>query len=143
MKIYLFLLCGIITITACSKDEDSDSIMTCSKSQESFTSDNGTKLELDIQNWYLEKNEIGGGSINLLISGLIIGDSATIRTYGDGLIIDSEIEISSNKEFNQDVSISFTATSLPEGDIVSNTLIYVYGSNETLEVELESCLLRH
>lgn len=139
----MILLIGILAFTTCSEDEDSDSTMRCSKNQASFTSNSGTKLDLDTQIWYLEENDIGGGSVNLLISGSIIGDRATIRTYGDGIINDSEIQINSNNEFYQDVPVSFIATSLPEGDIVSNTLIFVYNSMDTLKVELESCTLRY
>ncbi len=143
MKLHAILLSGILAFSACSKDDDSDSIMTCSNGQKSFSSDNGTKLDVDTQTWYLQRDKTGGGSVNLRIAGSITGDSATLRTYGDGLIFDSEIELNSNKEFNQDVSISFTATTVPEGDIEGKTLIYVYGLKDTLEVELKGCTLRY
>jgi hypothetical protein len=143
MNIYVICLCGILAFTACSKDTESDPIMSCSKNEESFSSDDGVKLNLDTQNWYLEKNEIGGGSVNLFIKGSITGDRATVRTYGDGLIYDAEIVMDSNKEFSKDVSISFTATALPKGNIVSSTLIFIYNSTDTLKVDLESCTLRY
>lgn len=143
MRSYTFFLFVILSVTACSKDEETETTMNCSKGSETFTTDTGTKLDLDTQDWYLEKNEIGGGSIHLRISGSIIGDSATIRTYGDGVIYDSEIEIDNGNEFNKDVSISFTATTLPEGDIMSNTVIFVYNLADTLKADLESCVLRY
>ena len=87
--------------------------------------------------------ESGGGSVHFIIAGSIVGDRATIRTNGDGLIYDANIEFSPDNEFIQEVSISFSANSLPEGDITGYTLVVVYGSVDTLQVELESCVLRY
>lgn len=145
MNRYMILLVAIIAFAACDDKEDSDSgsIMNCSKSEASYTSGNGTALVLDTQTWYLEKNDIGGGSVNLIISGSISGDRATIRTYGDGIIDDVEIGLNANNEFYEDIGISFTATSIPEGDIVSNTTMLVYSPMDTLQVDLESCVLRY
>lgn len=146
MKIYLILLAGILGFTACSKNENeetSGSIMSCSKGEAHLSDDQGTKLNLTMQDWYLEKNDIGGGSVHLRITGSITGDSAKIRTFGDGVIYDAKIETDTDDAFNQEFTISFTATSLPEGNIMSNTLVFVYKAADTLQADLESCMLRY
>ena len=145
MKKYMILLVAILVFVACDDKEESDSgsIMNCSNGEATYNTGNGTTLVLDSQTWYLEKNDIGGGSVNVIISGSIIGDRATIRTYGDGIIDDVEIGLNANNEFYEDIGISFTATSVPEGDIVSNTTILVYNAMDTLQVDLQSCVLRY
>lgn len=143
MKFYKIVFFGLLTLLSCSKDVKNDSIYNCSKNESTYINNNNTSLNLIIQDWYLKRNAIGGGSIKLLISGFTNGNSATIRNYGDGLIIDEEIALDSKNEFNKDVGISFRATSVPEGDLTAYTIIFVYRDLDTLEVELESCILRY
>jgi len=142
MKNFLVVLFGLLILLSCNKNKD-DSIESCVNGEQSFTNDNNTTLNLDSQLWYLKRNNIGGGSIKLKISGTTNGDSATIRTYGDGLINDGELELNSNKEFEKDITISFTANSLPPGDITRSTLIRVFKEQDTLQVELKSCILKY
>ena len=143
MKKLIFILLGLMIIISCNKEEVDNSIKQCLVDAETYSNDYGTTLDLDYQSWNIEKNEIGGGSFNVDIAGSTNGDSATIRTFGDGLIVDAPIKLYSSNRFEQSFSISFTATSLPEGDITNSTFIYVFKEQDTLTVNLESCVLRY
>ena len=143
MKNIIFILFGFLTLISCSLDNDNDSIESCTKSEETYNNDNGTLIELTQQQWYLKRNEIGGGSINLRISGYTNGDRATIRIYGDGEFSDVLIDLDSDNKFEKDIEISFTATSVPNEDIIEETRIMVFKDMDTLQFELESCVLRY
>lgn len=141
MKHILSVVYCLLILSSCSKS-DNHSTMSCIQGSKTYNSQSGISLEVTQQNWYLEK-EGNGGSINLNITGSTNGDSATIRSYGDGLISDLKLELDAQKHFTKDLCISFFATSRPEGDINCGTLIYVYKNAETFEVVLNSCTLHY
>jgi hypothetical protein len=143
MKNFIIVLFALLTLFSCKKNNDNESIETCSKDEQYYTSDNNTTLNVINEQWYLTRNSIGGGSIHLKIAGSTNGDSATIRTYGDGMILDVELELNAEKEFEKDITISFTANSLPPGDITRETIIKVYREQDILQVKLKSCVLRY
>ena len=135
------LIVSILFLLSCSKKTDTTAIESCNQEPKTYSSSNGTELYLTQQQWYL--NRIGnGGSVNLRVSGSITGDSATIRSYGDGLISDVVLDLDSDKKFEKDLTISFNATSLTMGDIVGSTVILVYRNSDTLKAELKGCVLR-
>jgi hypothetical protein len=143
MKLKVIALFGLLAMFSCSEDEKIDSTKSCSKGSNTYSNDYGTTCTLNTQDWYLQRNELDGGDVGLKIAGSIIGDSLTLRTYGDGVILDSKIPLNSSKEFNEDFTISFTANGVPEGEFTSHTLIMVYNGLDTLDVELESCALKY
>ena len=106
---------------------------------------NTDKITLNITNtlWYLTKNSIGGGNVILRISGLTNGDRVTIETHGDGLKSNLNIELDSKKNFNKDVVIAFTATSLPSGEFELSTKVTAYKGTDTLVVPLNSGKLKY
>ena len=126
MKNTIAIVFIIFTLITCSKDEE-QSVENCNNSPGQYIAAmQDIILNIDEEYWYLERNEIGGGSVNLQLSGSVNADSASIRTYGDGLISESGIEINSSGEFDTDKVISFTATTLPEGDFNQVTFIKIY-----------------
>ena len=135
------LIVSILFLLSCSRKNDTTAIESCNQELKTYSSSNGTELYLTQQQWYLKR--IGnGGSVNLRVSGSITGDSATIRSYGDGLISDVVLDLNSDKKFEKDLTISFNATSLTMGDIVGSTVILVYRNSDTLKAELKGCVLR-
>ena len=138
---------AVILLISCKKSDD-NAIRSCTKDYESHTNENGTSIELSSQIWHLE--DMGkGGSIELTVSGTTNGDSAIILSYGDGLISEVPIVLDNQKHFEQNLGISFTATSKPEGNINCGTIITVYRTInkskqlDTLMVMLNSCTLRY
>ena len=77
------------------------------------------------------------------IEGSTNSDKVTIRTYGDGVVTDENVELDSSKNFNKDVIISFTATSVPSGEFEVNTKVMAYKSTHTLVVPLNSGKLKY
>ena len=140
---YLVFMASLLIMTSCAKEEKSDAVDSCSKGGGTFSSISGTTLQLTKQDWYLTINEHGGGFISVSLTGSTNGDSLTILTRGDGLLYDYKIPLNSNKQFNQDVSISFSANSVPSGSFKEPTYILVYRGNDTLRVNLESCPLSY
>lgn len=141
MKNLLFITAILLTLIAC--DDDEETPKGCSQKSLSYNNNKGIELKIDHANWQLTENGIGGGNVNLSMIGQITGDSATYRTYGDGLISDKKMELDSDKQFNISSNISFTATSLPEGEFTQPTIIRVFKNNDTLTVNLESCTLKY
>ncbi len=143
MKKLTILLIGLITIISCSKEDDTPGNTSCLKSAESYNNDNGAVLDLVSQKWYLEKNSIGGVNVGVNIIGTIQGDSASIRTYGDGLIGNAKIELNSENEFNQEFGIFFTSSPSSEKYITTNTVIMVFNGQDTLQANISSCSLEN
>lgn len=141
-KITLFLI-GLIVLVSCKKEDDSLRDTSCTKSEESYNNDKGAILNLTSQKWHLKGNEIGGVDVGVNIVGTIQGDSAKIRTYGDGLIGDAKIELNNKNEFNQDFGIFFTSSKLSGEYITANTIIMVFAGQDTLKAMINSCSLKN
>ena len=124
MKKIIFLLI-IIGFTSCSKREDAT-------------------LNITNSQWYLTRNTtIPAGSVNLKVAGSTNGDKVTIRTYGDGVVSDENVELDSKKNFNADIIICFFATSVPSGEFEIGTKIMAYKGSDTLVVPLNSGILKY
>jgi hypothetical protein len=123
MKNIIFLLV-IIGFASCLKRDDAT-------------------LSISNSQWYLTRNILGGGEVNLKISGSTNGDKVTVRTYGDGVIFDENVELDSKKNFNNDIGISFTATSVPSGEFEMSTKVMAYKGSDTLVVYLKSGKLEY
>lgn len=141
MKKMTILLVGLVVFISCSKEDDTIKNTSCTKSEESFNNDKGAVLNFTSQEWQIEENEIGGVNVGVTIKGTIQGDSATIRTYGDGLISDAKIELDSKNEFNQEFGLFFTSSPLTEEYVSANTLLMVFSGKDTLKAEINSCSL--
>lgn len=115
--IFLFIIIGF---TSCSKREEATINITNSQ-------------------WYLTRNTaIPAGTVNLKVAGSTNGDKVTVRTYGDGVIFDENVELDSKKNFNADVTICFFATSVPSGEFEMSTKVMAYKGSDTLVVNLNS-----
>jgi len=144
MKLPLIVfMVGLLTLASCAKEEKKDVVDSCSKGSGTFSSTSGTTLNLSKQDWYLTRNDIGGGNISVGLSGTTNGDSLTILTRGDGFFYDYKIPLNSKKQFNKDITISFTANSVPSGSLTESTNILVFKGSDTLRVALESCPLSY
>lgn len=113
------------------------------KSEETYSNNNGAILTLISQKWHLKENMIGGVDVGVIIQGTIQGDSAKIRTYGDGLIRDAKIELNNKNEFNQDCGIFFTSSKSSEEYLTANTIIMVFSGQDTLKADIISCSLKN
>jgi hypothetical protein len=126
MKRIIFLFV-IIAFASCSKKEDHSP----------------ATLNITTSQWYLTRTNYGGGMVNLKIEGSTNGDKVTIRTHGDGVNSDENVELDSRKNFNKDVVISFTATSVPITEFEVNTKVMAYKGTDTLIVPLNSGKLKY
>lgn len=138
MRRCLYVISLIVVFTCCSKKDDINEIT-------QNTTKDTSKITLNITDtlWYLTRTNYGGGMIYLKIAGSTNGDKVTIRTYGDGLRGDLNIELDSKKKFNKDVVIAFTATSVPSGEFEVNTKVSAYKGGDTLVVPLYSGKLKY
>ncbi len=81
--------------------------------------------------WYTTTETIDDftfGFVHLSISGTTSGDKVTIMTYGDGVILEKEIDLDQNNQFNEEVTIVFTHMVDDEPRIYSTTLTAYKGN---------------
>jgi hypothetical protein len=123
----IILLLVIIGFASCSKNTDNSDIT----------------LNITNSQWYLTRINNAGGMVNLKIAGSTNADKVTIRTYGDGVVSDENIELDSKKSFNEDITISFTMTSVPGGEFEVSTKVMAFNSTDTLVVPLNSGKLQY
>lgn len=121
------MLLVIIGFASCSKNTDNSDIT----------------LNITNSQWYLTRINNAGGMVNLKIAGSTNADKVTIRTYGDGVVSDENIELDSKKSFNEDITISFTMTSVPGGEFEVSTKVMAFNSTDTLVVPLNSGKLQY
>jgi hypothetical protein len=126
MKKIIFLLL-IIGFSSCSRKDDN----------------RDTTLDITNSQWYLTRTNYGGGLVNLKIAGSTNGDKVTVRTYGDGELSDENVELDSKGDFNKNIVISFTATSVPSGEFEVSTKVMAYKGTDTLVVPLNSGRLKY
>jgi hypothetical protein len=126
MKKIIFLFV-IIAFAFCSKKEDNSP----------------ATLRITNTQWYLTRTNYGGGMVNLKIEGSTNGEKVTIRTHGDGVNSDENVELDPRKNFNKDVVISFTATSVPSTEFEVSTKVMAYKGTDTLVVPLNSGKLKY
>lgn len=113
--------------------------ISCSKKED----DSPATISINNSQWYLTRTNYGGGMVNLKLAGSTNCNKVTIRTFGDGVVTDEIMELDSRKNFNTDVVISFTATSVPSGEFEKNTIIKAYKGLDTLKVPLNSGKLKY
>jgi len=124
MKKIIFLLL-IIGFASCSKREDAT-------------------LNITNSQWYLTRNTlVPAGTVNLKVAGSTNGNKVTVRTNGDGLIFDENVDLDSKKNFNADIVICFFATSVPSGEFELSTKVMAYKGSDTLVVTLNSGKLKY
>jgi hypothetical protein len=124
MKIRFFLILALIVFASCTKKEE-------------------PVLNITDTEWYLDRNILGGGSVHLIIEGYANADKVTVRTSGDGVISDVNVEMDSEKYFSKNVVISFTATGVPEGEFEVSTVVKAYKGSNVLSVPLSSGKLQY
>jgi hypothetical protein len=103
---------------------------------------NDPALKVSRSEWYLERI-YSGGAVHLIIEGSTTADKVTIKTYGDGLVTDKNIELDSQKHFSDDVVISFSVTSVPDDEFVSDTELKIYKNTNIVTVTLTSGKLKY
>jgi hypothetical protein len=126
MKKIVFLLV-IMAFASCSKKEDY----------------NPATLNITDSQWYLTRNNYGGGMVNLKLEGSTNGDKVTVETHGDGVISDENVKLDSQKNFNIDIVIAFTVHSVPVGEFEVSTKVMAYKGMDTLSVPLNSGKLKY
>jgi hypothetical protein len=88
--------------------------------------------------WSAIITEDGVGEVHMNIVGSTDANNVTVKTYGDGVITDYTLTLDANKNFNEDIIISFTHA--PDTNIVfkSATVVTAYKDDGTKEIKLES-----
>jgi hypothetical protein len=124
-RIMFLLLIGLFV--SCAEKED----------------DNPVSLDITYSEWYLTRTNSGGGMVTLKIEGSANADKVTVRTYGDGLISDTNVELDSKKNFSKEIVISFSATSVQPGEFEVTTLVRAHKGTDTLELTLKSGKLKY
>lgn len=142
MKKIVMILGFVLGLLSCKKESEAPLVYNdCTKSEEVYNGANGAKLTLNSQYWKVQKNTIGGVDVGVKIEGSIVGDSATIRSFGDGLIFDAKISLSATNTFNTHCGVFFTTYPIPLDELNAITLIRVFKGQDTLSVNIESCPL--
>lgn len=145
MKIfnYLILILVLVVMIACDDAKPIDDTVYCEKEAKIYQKED-IALNLIQQKWYLKKNTIKGIDIGVQIKGSIQGDSATLRSYGDGFIKEIKILLNAKKEFKGSFPTFFTGGSIPDRkEFIAGTVITVFKNQQTFEVELRSCPLKN
>jgi hypothetical protein len=124
MKTSFYFILFLFVLTSCTKNED-------------------PILNITSSEWRLERLYITGGLVQLKIAGSTNADKVTINTYGDGLLSERDIELDSKKQFNADITISFSVTSVRSEEFVVSTVVKAYKKNEILQVTLTSDKLKY
>lgn len=120
----LYLVLTVLVFASCSKTEE-------------------PVLNITDTEWYLDRNILGGGSVHLIIEGNTDADKVTVRTSGDGVISDVDVELDSDKYFSKNIVISFTATTVPEAEFEASTVVKAYKGSAVLSVPLSSGKLQY
>lgn len=129
--LFTLAIAAMMAVTAsCKKDDNAPAGTT------KHTDGAGTYLN-EKNTFYLTR-EGSGGTIHVKFSGNTNADSIKYQTAGDGLISDIKVQLGSDKTFNEDTAISFTATSVPSGTFTAALTLKAYKGKDVLTVTLQS-----
>jgi hypothetical protein len=132
----LLVLSLLLFATACKKDNIPD------VAGDKYSDDKGTYVILSNAKWYLTK-ENQGGRVNLQLSGVTNADRMVMTTYGDGLNSENSLVISADKQFSNDMVISFSVSSRQTDAFETSVTLKVYKGNDILKVPLKSGPLKY
>lgn len=125
----LILLISLF-FAACKKN---DPVITGKK----YNDAKGTYIAIDSTRWYL--TTLGnGGEVHVKISGSTNADKLVITTYGDGVNMDNNITIGSNRQFIEDTGMSFSVTARQTDTFQENARLTAYKGTDTLKITLAS-----
>lgn len=133
--IQLPLIVILLLFTACKKDN-------IDRTGTRYTNNKNIEVYISTAEWYLTRNKMGGGDVNLKLSGSTNADKIAIRTSGDGALSDNDLILSSSK-FNEDRVVSFTATAIPASSFKQFTVLVAKKGNDVFEVKIESGDLKY
>ena len=68
---------------------------------------------------------------------------STVRTFGDGLISDKSLELNSEKQFDEDIIISFSFTGVRTDEFIISTLIKAHKNDIMLQIPVISGKLKY
>lgn len=125
-KILLFLLL-VSMFSACSKE----------------SGQNKSAINITDCKWYLTEFLYSGGTVNLKISGSTDGQKLTVRTFGDGVVSDENVELDAHNNFNKDIVIRFFITTVPIGEFEVTTKVMAYQGADTTVITLNSGKLKY
>ena len=123
MKPYIYIFLLSLAFSSCTKNDD-------------------PTLELSREEWYLERLNTGG-AVHLVIEGTTNADKITVKTFGDGLISDHEIDIKLSNHFEEDIVISFSVSSVPTSEFELSTDLKIYKKTNMITVTLTSDKLKY
>lgn len=127
MKKFLQFLLLVGVSLACSKEADQ----------------NKPAITITNSQWYLDEFLYGGGTVNLKISGSTDGEKLTVRTFGDGVVSDENVELDAHKNFNKDIVIRFFITTVPGGEFEVATKVMAFRGADTTVITLNSGKLKY
>jgi hypothetical protein len=131
LTLFTLAIAAMVAVTAsCKKDNNAPAGTT------KHTDGDGTYLN-EKNSFYLTR-EGNGGTVHVKFSGNTNADSIKYQTSGDGLISDVKVQLASDKTFNEDTAISFTATSVPSGTFTAGLTLKAYRHGDVLTVTLQS-----
>lgn len=131
MKNYLAIFCLFFLLAACSKKNDN------SPQSTNYHDAHGTFINFTTTQWYIIKDG-NFVTLNLKITGNTNGSKITIKTFGDGMNSDINVDLLPNHTFSKDVSIVFTADGTTPGSFDVSTQVTAYKGNDTLIATLKS-----
>ena len=112
---------------------------------------NSKKIEIKIYQafWFTKTEKLTHaivGHVNLAIKGKTNAERITIRTFGDGVISDQNLNINPNGLFNDTIEICFNYISpIPDHTITkdSKTILKAYLGTETIDTTFTSGSLQY
>lgn len=81
--------------------------------------------------------------MHLIIEGSTTAEYVTLKSYGDGLVSDREIDLDSKSHFSEDVVISFSVTAVPTEEFTVSTDVTIYKKTDMITVTLTSGKLKY
>jgi len=132
---HLLIFFVLVLFTACKKDK-------VDHTGTKYVNNTGIEVYITKADWYLTRNTLGGGNVNLRLAGSTNADKLAIRTSGDGLLMNNDLTLT-NARFSDDGVVSFTPTTIPTGSFKQSTMLIAQKGKDVFEIKLESGELQY
>ena len=147
MKHPILFACLVISMSSCSKDDDSTAEKTYTNTMGTSIAITGPSWDVGIgYNYYKTDSVVCALSVGFALRGSTNGDSVKVKTIKEAATVYEKLNLDANKSFAQSFAVDSARVlqaNIPKGEFTRDLEVVVYKGTDSLKVSFTSGPLRY